>query len=136
MAGEDLEIKFARVGSLKAGNYVLIDGTVCQIKNTEKSKGGKHGAAKARITGIDVFTGQKRNLMKPTTADTEVPIIKRGTGQVVAVMGDLVKIMDVTDYSMWDAPRPKDVTGLSSGVEVEYIKYGKNCRIVRKKSAS
>lgn len=130
---EHLEKKFARVSTLKPGSYVLIDDCVCQVKALEKSKGGKHGAAKARITAFDVFTGQKRGMLKPTTADTEVPIVKRGTGQVVAVVGDAVKLMDVMSYEMFDAQRPKDISGLSSGIEVEYLKYGKSVKILRKK---
>lgn len=130
---EILQKKFARVSTLKPGSYVLIDDCVCQVKALEKSKGGKHGAAKARITAFDVFTGQKKGMLKPSTADTQVPIVKRGTGQVVAVMGDVIKLMDVVSYGMFDAPRPKDISGLSSGVEVEYLRYGKSVKILRKK---
>ena len=130
---EQGEIKFHQVGQLKVGSYVLIDGEACQIKDFEKSKPGKHGAAKARITGIGIFSGQKRTLMKPTNGDTEVPIIKRGNAQIVAVMGDVVQIMDQTEYNTFDVEKPKDVQGLASGTECEYIKYGGQVKIVRKK---
>ena len=130
---EQGEIKFHQVGQLKTGSYVLIDGEACQIKDFEKSKPGKHGAAKARITGIGIFSGQKRTLMKPTNADTEVPLIKRGNAQVVAIMGDTVQIMDQNDYTTFDVEKPKDIQGLASGVECEYIKYGGQVKIVRKK---
>lgn len=130
---EQGEIKFHQVGQLKTGNYVLIDGEACQIKDFEKSKPGKHGAAKARITGIGIFSGQKRTLMKPTNGDTEVPIIKRGNAQIVAVMGDSIQIMDQTNYNTFDLEKPKDIPGLVSGAECEYIKYGGQIKIVRKK---
>ena len=129
----DMEKKFTGIGQLKEGGYVLIDGDVCQIKGIEKSKPGKHGSAKARITAMGIFSGSKRTLLKPTSADAEVPIINRGTGQVVAVMGDTVQIMDTADYKTFDVEKPKDVGGLASGVEVEYIQFGDLVRIVRKK---
>lgn len=81
------EKKFMQVGHLKEGNYVLIDGFVCQVKSSEKSKPGKHGAAKARITAIGVFDDSKRQLLKGTGDDNEVPIIIRGNAQIVAIMG-------------------------------------------------
>ena len=129
----EVEKKFVSVGSLKEGGYVLIEDDCCQIKNIEKSKPGKHGSAKARITAIGVFSGQKRNLLKPTSADAEVPIIKRGTAQVVAVMGDTLNIMDTSDYQNWDIDKPKDVSGLKSGDEVEYLQFGEQLKVLRKK---
>lgn len=126
------EKKFAKVGALKEGSYVLVDGNACQIKGIEKSKPGRHGSAKARISAFDIFTGQKRTLLKPTAADAEVPIIKRSVAQVVAVMGDNVQIMDVQTYETMSVAKP-DVTGLSSGTEVEYIRYGENVKILSKK---
>ena len=130
---EEGEKKFGMAGHLKDGSYVLIEGCVCQVRSVEKSKPGKHGAAKVRITAIDAFTGQKKNLLKSTDADVEIPIIKRGAGQVVAVMGDLVQVMDMGDYNTFDVPKPADIPGLASGAEVEYIKYGASVKIVRKK---
>lgn len=127
------EKKFTQVGQLKIGGFVLIDGQVCQIKSMEKSKPGKHGSAKARITAVGLFSGQKKNLLKPTSADVEVPIIKRGNAQVVAVMGDIVQIMDSQDYSTMDVKKPKDISGLESGVDVEYVAYGDHVKILRKK---
>ena len=76
---------------------------------------------------------QKKNLLKPTSTDCDVPIIARGTGQVVAVMGDSVNVMDTHDYQTFDVAKPKDISGLASGVEVEYIKFGDNVKIIRKK---
>lgn len=128
-----MEKKFIRVGQLKEGNYLLIDGFVCQIREFEKSKPGKHGAARARITGIGVFDNQKRTLLKPTVQDAEVPVVDKGTAQVVAVMGNTIQIMDTTSYEAFNADKPKDIEGLQSGVEVEYIRVDQNVKIVRKK---
>ena len=129
------EKKFVNVGSLKVGGYVLIDGAVCQVKSSEKSKPGKHGAAKARITAFDIFSGQKMNLLKQVNADAEVPIIKKGTAQVVAVLGDNLQLMDVESYTMKEVTKPKDITGIQQGMEVETISFGDKIKITRKKQS-
>lgn len=127
------EKKFEQAGSLKPGHLVLIDGEVCQVKSVEKSKPGKHGAAKARITAFNIFTNQKRGLLKGTDGEVEVPIVPKGTAQVVATIGDAIQIMDTTTYETFDAPKNPEVPGLTSGMEVEYQKYGTSVKIVRKR---
>ena len=126
------EKKFMQVGHFKEGSFILIDGFVCQVKSTEKSKPGKHGAAKARITAIGVFDDSKRQLLKGTGDEHEVPIIVRGNAQIVAVMGDTLSMMDMENYETREIPMPKDVSGLKQGDEVEYIRWGDKYRVMRK----
>ena len=127
------EKKFDQAGSLKPGHLVLIDGEVCQVKSVEKSKPGKHGAAKARVTAFNIFTGQKRGLLKGTDAEVEIPIVPKEIAQIVAIMGDTIQIMDTTSYETLDAPKNEEVTGLKSGDLVEYQKYGTSIKIVRRR---
>ncbi|MBI2598521.1 MAG: translation initiation factor IF-5A [Candidatus Diapherotrites archaeon] len=127
------EKKFTNAGSLKPNNYVLIDGFPCAIKSVEKSKPGKHGAAKVRVTATGIFDNQKRTLLKPTDADIEIPIINKGTAQVVAVMGDTMQVMNTETYETFSVQKPKEIQGLASGVEVEYHQFGNSMKIVRKK---
>ena len=128
-----MERKFVRAGGLKPGSYVLIDDFVCQVKDVELSKPGKHGASKARIIGVGVFDDSKRNLLMPATDDAQVPMVERGTAQVVADLGASLQIMDTATYQTFDLLKPKDIAGLKSGDEVEYIKCDEKIRIVRKK---
>jgi translation initiation factor 5A len=127
------EKKFDQAGSLKPGNLVLIEGEVCQVKSVERSKPGKHGAAKVRVTAMNIFTGQKRGLLKGTDTDIEIPIVPKMNGQVVAVLGDTIQVMDVETYETYDAPKPEDVPGLTSGSDVEFQKYGNAIKITRKR---
>ncbi|MCR4369374.1 MAG: translation initiation factor IF-5A [archaeon] len=127
--------KFVDAGQLKPGSYVLIDGEPCQVKGVEKSKPGKHGAAKVRVTAMGIFKDTKKNLMKPTDASVDVPIILKGSAQVVAVMGNTVQLMDLEDYQTYDIEKPKDVQGLTGGTEVEYIKWGDLLKVVRKRGS-
>src|SRR3989344_241194 len=100
------EKKFAGANELKVGSYVLVEGEPCQIKGIEKSKPGKHGAAKIRANAMGLFRDTKKTLMKPSDAEIEVPIIDKGTAQVVAVMGTTIQIMDVSTYETFDVDKP------------------------------
>src|SRR3989344_6319552 len=62
-----MEKKFVKIGQLKEGGYLLIDDVAVQIKSIEKSKPGKHGAAKARITAVGLFNNQKKTPLMGTT---------------------------------------------------------------------
>ncbi len=111
------------VGSLKIGQYVIIDDEPCRIVEYEKSKPGKHGAAKARIVGISVFTSQKKSLISPVDAKTEVPMIDKRTGQIISISGETVQVMDMENYQTFETPMPGDEdlkASLSAGNEVEY----------------
>jgi translation initiation factor 5A len=125
------EKKFMQAGLLKPGKYVLIDGEVCQVKTTEKSKPGKHGSAKVRIVAFNIFTNQKRGLLKGTDVEVEAPIVLKSSGQVVAIVGNMVQIMDTETYETHEAPKPE--FALTSGDEVEYQKYGGAVKVNRKK---
>jgi translation initiation factor 5A len=128
-----MELKFVRGNSLKEGGYVLIDDEVCRIKEVEKSKSGKHGAGKLRITGVGVFDNQKRTLLSPASNDISVPIITRSNAHVVAVMGSVVQIIDDETFNTLDTIKPSDIKDLRSGDEVEYISVDEKTRIIRKK---
>ena len=128
--------KPVEVGSLKIGQYLLIDGDPCRIVEFEKSKPGKHGSAKARIVGISAFTGQKKNLISPVDARIEVPMIEKKTGQIISISGNTVQLMDMESYQTFETPMPDDADlkrSLSAGSEVEYWSVLGRNMIVRRK---
>jgi translation initiation factor 5A len=124
------------VGSLKVGGYMIIDGEPCHIVDIVKSKPGKHGAAKARITAIGIFDGVKRSFVKPVDSNTEVPIIDKRTGQVFSINPNSLQIMDMETYEYLDAPFPQEEelkAKIAAGGEVEYWKILGKVKIVRVK---
>jgi len=124
------------LGALKVGSYIIIDGEPCKIVNYSKSKPGKHGAAKARIVAIGVFDESKRTIVKPVSAQVDVPLIEKKTGQVIALLPSAVQLMDLETYEMTEAPYPEDEelkSNLASGVEVEYWQILGRTRITRTK---
>ncbi len=127
------EKKFVKVSQLKEGGFVLIEGIVCKISTIDKSKPGKHGSTKARVVAIGVFQNTKKNLLQPTSADAQIPIIEKGVAQVVAVMGNTLQLMDTTSYATFTSDLPAELKGLKSGDEIEFMKYGENAKVLRKK---
>jgi translation initiation factor 5A len=124
------------VGALRVGSYIIIDGEPCKIVSYSKSKPGKHGSAKARIVAISVFDESKKTIVKPVSAQVDVPLIEKKTGQVIALLPSTVQLMDMETYEMLDAPYPEDEelkSKLDSGVEVEYWQILGKTRITRTK---
>ena len=125
------------VGELRVGSYVIIDGEPCKIVSYSKSKPGKHGAAKARVVAIGVFNEAKKTIVKPVSAQVDVPLIEKKTGQVIALLPAVVQLMDLETYEMTESPYPEDEelkAKLASGVEVEYWYILGRTRITRTKS--
>ena len=124
------------IGSIKVGQYILIDDEPCKVVEYEKSKPGKHGAAKARIVAMGFFTEQKRNVISPVDAKIEVPIIEKRSGQIISTIGENVQIMDLETYETFEIPLPNDDelrSKLENGKEIEYWKLSGRSKIIRTK---
>ncbi len=114
--------KPAELGSLKVGHNIVIDGEPCRIVELEKSKPGKHGAAKVRLVAIGIFDGVKRTMVGPADSRVEVPIIEKRSGQVVSI-GDTVSLMDNETLEIVEVPLPEDeklMEKIEPGAVVEY----------------
>ena len=68
----------AQASSLRKGGFVLLGGThACKIADISTSKPGKHGHAKVKLVGYDIFTHQKYEEVSPAHAVVEVPVVTR-----------------------------------------------------------
>jgi len=118
-----VSVTYATLGDLKVGSYIVINGEPCRIVEISKAKTGKHGSAKAHVVAIGLFTGSKRTLVAPVDTRVEVPIIEKRIGQVLAVTGDTLQIMDMETFETFEVEKPKDpnlASKIEPGVEVEY----------------
>ena len=116
------EITYGTMKDLKVGRFVMIDGIACRVVDIEVSAPGKHGAAKMRITGIGIFDGQKKTLLKPSSGDIEVPVITKKKAQVVSVTDTTAQVMDLESYETFDLPIPDDMKGsVKAGAEIEIM---------------
>lgn len=107
---------------IKPGRFLLIDGVPCRVVELDVSSPGKHGAAKMRVTAVGIFDGVKRTLLKPSSADIEVPIITKKKAQVVSVSDNTVQLMDLESYETYEIPIQDEFrSSLKQGVEVEIM---------------
>merc|ERR1719181_2075728 len=77
-----------RAGEVRKGTYVMLKGKPCKVIDVSISKTGKHGHAKANITGLDVFTGRKYVEISPTSHNMTAPTMFRSEYQMVSVNRD------------------------------------------------
>jgi len=116
------EIMYIPVKDVKEGRFILIDNVPCKVVEIETSAPGKHGSAKVRITAIGIFDGQKRTLLKPSSADVEAPVIVKKRAQVVSITGNTVQLMDLESYETYELPIPQELMqSIKPGAEVEVI---------------
>jgi translation initiation factor 5A len=110
------------IGKLKEGRYMVIDDEPCRILGISISKPGKHGAAKSRIDAVGIFDGVKRSVVQPVSAKVYVPIVERKSGQVIAISGNHVQMMDMKDFQTIEIPAPEDkVSQIEVGKEIMYL---------------
>ena len=129
--------KVAEIKTLKQGKYLVLDGEASKITSISTSSPGKHGAAKARIEAVGIFDNQKRSLVKPVNAKIDIPIIDKRVGQVLAIMGQEVQLMDLETYETIDLPIPEELKDeITEGREVEYIEALGNMKIMRTKGGN
>lgn len=122
-------------GSLKEGSFIVIDEEPCKIVEVEKSKPGKHGSAKVRITAIGVFDGVKRSIVVPVDQKVDVPIIEKKVAQVISITPTSIQLMDLSSYEVFEVPKETIETDLLNkmavGTEVEVWELLGKKKIVR-----
>jgi translation initiation factor 5A len=118
--------KVVEAGSLKAGRYLVIDGEAYRVVSIEKSKSGKHGHAKARITAVAVFDGSKKSVVMPTDQKVDSPVIDKRVAQVNYIREGtppVLGLMDMESYVSFEEPLPseEDFEGkIEQGIQLEY----------------
>lgn len=109
--GENMEIKHKSVGSLKKGDYIVIDGAACTVTDTAISRPGKHGHAKVNLFAVGMIDGKKRNMVMPGHDNVEVPVIGKKNAQVLSVHDDICNVMDSETYETFDLKIPEELKG-------------------------
>ena len=113
--------KMTEVGKLKEGRFVIIDDEPCRIVGFSPAP-KKDGHAEVKVGAIGIFDSQRRSMICPASAKVEVPIIERGSAQVLAVVANNAQLMDLTTYETFELPVSMALRGeVLEGGEVEYI---------------
>ncbi|MFT4302982.1 MAG: translation initiation factor IF-5A [Candidatus Woesearchaeota archaeon] len=115
------ETKFASIGTLQKGSYIVIDGVACKVVSTATSRPGKHGHAKVNLMAVGILDDKKRNLTLPGHDNVEVPVIEKRSAQVLSINGKHANIMDSETFETFDLEIPEElVAEVKEGVEILY----------------
>ncbi len=96
-------------GTIKKGSYMVFENRPCKVVAYSTAKTGKHGHAKAKITGIDIFTGKKYEDSVPTSHTVLVPNIKRSQYTALDVDADgYLTLMTKEGQTRQDIKLPDD----------------------------
>ena len=101
------------IRTLKVGRFCVVDDEAYKILSISKSKPGKHGSAKARLSLESIFTGKKISHVGTVTDSINVPMIEKGTATVTHMEGNEVHAMNDRDYSMMILPMPDAEGGMN-----------------------
>ena len=117
--------RITEIRALKTGAYIVVDDEPCKIVEYITSKPGKHGEAKARIIAIGIFDNRKRSLVHPVKHKVHTPMVDRKKGQILAMMGVEVQIMDLETFETFNIPLtnvPEEFhDDLDPGKEIHYL---------------
>merc|ERR1712166_792363 len=77
-----------RAGEVKKGMMAMLKGFPCKVIEITTSKTGKHGHAKAKMTGIDIFTGKKVEDISPSSHTITQPVVSTTTIMITDIGDD------------------------------------------------
>jgi len=126
--------KLINATDAKTGVVIMIDGVACTVRNVDKSKSGKHGAAKCRIEAIGIIDGKKKIIAVPGHERFEVPLINKKKGQVLSVDGDNASVMDLDSYETLNMKIPEELKEeIDPESQVEYWDI-EGTKVIKRKS--
>jgi translation initiation factor 5A len=102
-------LKLIDATQAKSGTVIMIEGEPYNVRSNDKSKSGKHGAAKCRIEAIGVFSGKKKVLAVPGHERFDVPNVEKRRAQILNVGEDTASVMDLESYETLDVAFQEDL---------------------------
>jgi len=116
-----------KASAFRKGDFILLKGHPCKVSAMSTSKTGKHGHAKVKFTGYDIFTGKKYEELQGSTHNMEEVICKKSTYLVVDVDGAQISVLD-------DESTQKDGLALpaSDDEQADLAKVGHDVRSIWK----
>merc|ERR1711994_704083 len=89
-----LNTELAEAGRMKPGSYIIMkEQWPCKVTSMSTAKPGKHGSAKAMITGKDIFTDKQYEETFGTNDMTPAPIVETTEYNCIAIDGDALQLL-------------------------------------------
>jgi len=119
---DEAEVTYASANELRKGSYVLLrDQFPCKIVEMAKSKPGKHGSAKIKVVGLDIFSGKKYDHIFQSAQQICMPVVKKTDYHLLYLLGDnFIKIQAADGTSREDLKLLED-DEMTSQIEEAYF---------------
>ncbi len=128
-----MDVKQIEAKQAKKGTYVMIDDVPCVVIDLKVASTGKHGAAKCRIIAEGITDGKRREITVPGNTKIQSPNVDKRKGQIIAVLGDTVQVMDLETYEVFDMNLPENLKNeVKEGAEAEYWVLAGRDRVLMK----
>jgi translation initiation factor 5A len=100
-----------QISDVKKGVHILMgENRPCKVMEITTSKTGKHGHAKANITGVDIFNGRKYQDVSPVSHAKECPEVKRTEWIVMSIDEEgFVSMVNKLGKQKEDLKLPNDI---------------------------
>jgi len=85
-----------QASSFRNGDFILLKKRPCKIVDMKTSKTGKHGGAKIKFTGIDIFTSKKYEEISQSTHNMLKVIVKK-TDYIIIGIDDPGEVQLLTE---------------------------------------
>eukprot|EP00997_Jenningsia_sp_PLL12_P008556 NODE_5344_length_584_cov_36.970093_g4632_i0.p1 GENE.NODE_5344_length_584_cov_36.970093_g4632_i0~~NODE_5344_length_584_cov_36.970093_g4632_i0.p1 ORF type:complete len:159 (+),score=25.83 NODE_5344_length_584_cov_36.970093_g4632_i0:30-506(+) len=118
-------------GNIKKNCHVMIKEHPCKVSEVSVSKTGKHGHAKANVTGYDIFTGKKYEDVFPTSHNVDAPFMNKVNYEVVDYDQDdgSITYMDAEGDVKDDLTLTTDQNEELSDTLAGYVAEDKSCQV-------
>ena len=81
-------IEKVQAGCLKNGSLVMIKGHPCKVVSFSTAKTGNHGAAKAMVTGTEIFSSGKNECTFSTSDNVDAPVVTKKEFTLLSIDDD------------------------------------------------
>ena len=101
--------ELAEAGRMKPGSLIMLKGEFpCKVTAFSTAKPGKHGSAKAMITGKDIFTDKQYEETFGTGDMIPRPIVIKNEYNCLAVDGDFLQLLTPAGEMKEDVKLPTE----------------------------
>ena len=114
-------LKVIEATQAKAGAVILIENEPYTVLSNDKSKTGKHGAAKCRIECKGIYHGKKKIIAVNGGEKFDVPLIEKRKAQILSFEEKSASVMDLESYETIDVPFGEELKNdIAVEKQVEY----------------
>jgi len=99
-----------KASAFRKGGYILLKGHPCKVMEMTTSKTGKHGHAKVKFVGVDIFSGKKYQELMASTHNMPEVIVTKAEYTVLDINDDngLMQLVDDKNQSGPELHLPPD----------------------------